>query len=58
MLAAGGHVGSPTCQSRADASTVHGAVTGAGLVHHVVEAQLLGVACTQNADKLASEAPA
>lgn len=38
----------PTCQSRADAAAVHRAVAGAGLVHHVVKAQLLGVACTQN----------
>lgn len=42
--------GSPTCEPRADPPAVHGAVAGAGLVHHVVEAQLLGVACTQKTE--------
>lgn len=43
-------LGSPTCEPRADPPAVHGAVAGAGLVHHVVEAQLLGVACTQKTE--------
>lgn len=55
VLISGEGVGVPTCQSRADTTAVHGAVTGAGLVHHVVEAQLLGVACAHNTDELLSE---
>lgn len=43
-------LGCPTCEPRADPPAVHGAVAGAGLVHHVVEAQLLGVACTQKTE--------
>lgn len=47
LLLSGDGAGVPTCEPRADPTTVHSAVAGAGLVHHVVEAQLLGVACRQ-----------
>lgn len=34
-----------TCETCCDAPTVDGAVTGAGLVDHLIKRQLLGIGC-------------
>lgn len=55
VLSSWDDVGVPTRQSCADTTAVHRAVAGAGLVNHVIKAQLLGVACTESTDELLSE---
>lgn len=39
-----------TCESRADASTIHSAVTGAGLTHYFIKRQMLGVSCQEKSE--------